>query len=275
MSQLYVVATPIGNLGDITVRALDILKSVNTILCEDTRITSRLLQKYEIGKKKLLIYNDLSKTHDRERILNMLLNEGEDIVLVSDAGTPLISDPGQKLINFLRKNNVTITPIPGCSSVTAALSASGLAFDKFLFLGFLPSARVKRVKLFNKFSELGFVFFERSNRVLPTLNEILDSLGDRNITIAREITKIHEQIITDSISSVITYFNENEDKIRGEFVILVEKVEEEEVSDDEIIIKVEKMIKSGMSIKDVSAEISEVYNINKKKIYEMALNLKK
>ena len=275
MSQLYVVATPIGNLGDITVRALEILKSVTTILCEDTRITSRLLQKYEIGKKKLLVYNDLSKTKDRERILNMLVNEGEDIVLVSDAGTPLISDPGQKLINFLRQNNVTVTPIPGCSSVTAALSVSGLAFDKFLFLGFLPSAAVKRVRLFKKFSEIGFVFFERSNRVLPSLNEILENLGDRNVTVAREITKIHEQIITDSISAVITYFTENEDKIRGEFVILVEKIEEEETSDDEIAQIIVKMTKKGLSIKDISSELSEVYNINKKKIYEMALNLKK
>ncbi len=274
MSELYVVATPIGNLRDITLRALDILKSVNTILCEDTRITSRLLQKYEIYDKKLLIYNDLSSSKDRLKILNIL--QTEDVALVSDAGTPLISDPGQKLIKLLKENSIKVTPIAGCSSVTAALSVSGLALDKFLFLGFLPASSAKRVaQLKDLDQQISFIFFERSTRLLGVLEEILKHMGDRKVTIAREITKIHEQVITDDISNIIGYFEANSDKLRGEFVVIVEKTLEKLISEDEIAAKIEEMLKNGYSSKDISGELSEIYGLNRKKIYEIALALKK
>lgn len=274
MSELYVVATPIGNLRDITLRALDILKSVNTILCEDTRITSRLLQKYEICEKKLLIYNDLSTPKDRDRILEIIKNE--KVALVSDAGTPLISDPGQKLIKLLRQNDVRVTPISGPSSVTSALSACGLALDKFLFIGFLASSTAKRITQFKEIDEeISFVFFERSSRLLATLKELKGAVGNRNITIAREMTKIHEQIITDTIENIAIYFTENSDKVRGEFVVIVEKAQEKSINAEDLTLKIKKMIKNNASNRDISSELSEIYGINRKKIYEIALNLRK
>ncbi len=273
MSELYVVATPIGNLRDITLRALDTLKSVNTILCEDTRITSRLLQKYEIDGKKLLIYNDLSGSEDRLRILNIL--QTEDVALVSDAGTPLISDPGQKLIKLLKENNIRVTPIAGCCSAIAALCASGLALDKFLFLGFLPPSSTKRIKQLKEIDrKISFIIFERSTRLLAVLDEIKQNIGLRNITVAREITKMHEQIITDTIDNVINYFEDNQDKLRGEFVVIVEKTGDDSGDIEEVTEKIKKMMKLGVSNKDISSELSQIYGINRKKLYEIVLGLK-
>lgn len=274
MTQLYIVATPIGNLEDITIRALDTLKSVNTILCEDTRITSRLLQKYEIKDKKLVIYNDLSGQGVRDRILEVI--KSEDMALVSDAGTPLISDPGQKLIKFLKDNNIKISPIPGCSSPIAAISTSGLALDKFLFLGFLPSQEVKRK---NQLKELkrspSFVFFESPKRLIKSLHNIAEVLGNRQITVARELTKIHEQIITDKVSNVISYFGDNPDKVKGEIVIIVERSKNHDFDKNSVTREIESMLNSGLSTKDITTELSQIYDINKKEIYDLALQIKK
>jgi 16S rRNA (cytidine1402-2'-O)-methyltransferase len=274
---LYVVATPIGNLADITLRALAVLEKVDIIICEDTRISARLLDAYQIKTKKLLIYNDHNGEKTRKKILHFLL-EGKSIALVSDAGTPLISDPGYKLIAFLREFNQKVIPLPGACSVTSALSASGLTSDNFLFLGFLPNSKVQKEKLFLSLPKnFTFICFESPSRVTEALEIIQNTLGNRKVCVARELTKLHEEIISNEVLQVIKFFTENPDKLRGEFVIIVEKAAKSERSfnqedlEKEIILA----IKAGERLKDLSQNLSDLYQINKKEIYQLALNLSK
>jgi 16S rRNA (cytidine1402-2'-O)-methyltransferase len=272
---LYVIATPIGNLNDITLRALTVLKMIDTIICEDTRISSRLLQAYEIKEKTLLTYHDHSDKKMREKILHSLL-EGKSLALISDAGTPLISDPGYKLINFLRKYNQKIIPLPGASSLTTALCASGLACDNFLFIGFIPSSEIQREKLLKSLPKnFTFAFFESPNRALESIEAIIKNLGNRKIAVARELTKFHEEIISDEAQNVLKFFKENSDKLRGEFVFMVEKANKNEkfLSNEELILEIKKALKSGQSLKDLSQNLSEIFSINKKEIYQLALSL--
>lgn len=274
---LYVVATPIGNLADITLRALAVLEKVDIIICEDTRISARLLDAYQIKTKKLLTYNDHNDEKTRKKILHFLL-EGKSLALISDAGTPLISDPGYKLISFLRDFNQKIIPLPGACSATSALSASGLTSDNFLFLGFLPNSKAQKEKLFLSLPRnFTFICFEAPSRVAEALEIIQNVLGNRKVCVARELTKLHEEIISDEISQVIKFFAENSDKLRGEFVIIVEKAAKNERSFDEQDLEKEIIlaIKAGESLKDLSQNLSEIYQINKKEIYQLALNLSK
>ncbi len=273
MSEFFVVATPIGNLSDITFRAVETLKNCDLILCEDSRITNRLLLKYEIKNKKLVIYNDNSDEKIRRKVLEMLL-KGLNVALVSDAGTPLISDPGYKLIKFLREHNIKITPISGASSITTALCASGIAVDNFLFLGFLSPSEIQRKNALKELPKnYSFVIFESANRVEKTMENMLEVLGNRKIAIARELTKIHEEIISDSLENMIEFFKNNQEKVRGEFVVIVEKQDKSEknISDEELESEIEKLLKSGLSIKDVSENLAQVYKMNRKDIYRIAL----
>jgi 16S rRNA (cytidine1402-2'-O)-methyltransferase len=218
---LYIVATPIGNLEDITLRALKVLKEVDLILAEDTRVTSKLTTHYQIptpiksyhqhstDKKKLHIFSELVK--------------GKNIALVSDAGTPGISDPGNELIDFLldKEPGIKIVPVPGASAIAASLSISGFAVSKFLFLGFLP--KKKRTKLFNwlKEGKIAFAFYESPNRILKTLDFLEEQVGgDRRVLVARELTKLHETLYRGQLSEVIAQL-ENEN-IKGEIVVIVE-----------------------------------------------------
>jgi 16S rRNA (cytidine1402-2'-O)-methyltransferase len=274
---LYVVATPIGNLGDITLRALQILNAVNFIICEDTRVSIRLLNAYQISEKKLLTYNDHNEEKTRDRILRLLL-EGNSVALISDAGTPLISDPGYKLISFLRTFNQKIIPLPGASAVTSALCASGLACDNFLFIGFLPTSKVQKEKLLKSLPKnFTFACFEAPNRVLESLQAIEKTLGNRKCCVARELTKMHEDIKSEEISKVIEFFTEHSEKLRGEFVIIVEKADktEKNYDEDEILKEIKKAIKSGESLKDLSQSLAEIHGANKKEIYQLALTLSK
>lgn len=227
MSTLYIVSTPIGNLHDIGLRALDILRSVDLILGEDTRVTKKLLTHYQI-KTRLLSYHQHSKLKKVNYILE-LLKKGKDLALVSDAGTPGISDPGNKLVSEVIKSlsdKVKIVPIPGPSAVTAAASISGFPMDKFLFLGFPPTKR-KRKKFFEKIvnSEYPVVFFESPHRILKTLNE-LNSISDVRrptfeVVVCRELTKKFETVYRGKIDEVIKKIKE--DKVKGEFVVVVGK----------------------------------------------------
>ena len=220
---LYVVGTPIGNLGDITIRALQTLESVDFIICEDTRTSSILLSKFEIIKKKLLIYNDFSDSLSRNKILEKLKN-GNSLALISDAGTPLISDPGHKLISFLRQENQKIICIPGPSSLTASISISGIPCDNFLFLGFLASSKIQKQQTITTLPHnYSFVFFEVANRLHETLEIIKNTLENRNISVARELTKLHEEVIYGKVEEVFEFFEKNPQKLRGEFVVIVEK----------------------------------------------------
>lgn len=274
MSKLFVVATPIGNLQDITLRALEVLKKCDIVLCEDTRITNRLLIKYDIKNKKLVQYNDNSDEKSRIQILEMLKN-GQEIALVSDAGTPLISDPGHKLINLLQENNIEISPIPGASSLISAISTSGIACESFAFHGFLPSSKEKRRNfLENLDKNQTFAFFESPNRVFECLKDVKSVLGERKVAFAREITKIHEEIKNAPISEIIQFFEENPEKIRGEFVIIVEKVaKNDKISQKMLENEIKSAIKAGHSLKDLSKNIAQKHQINKKDVYNLALKM--
>ncbi len=222
MATLYIVATPIGNLEDITLRALRVLKEVDFILCEDTRTTAKLLQKYDI-KTPTLSYHSHSKLSKVEKIFSLLL-EGKNMALVSDAGTPTISDPGVLLISQIRDRmpDVQIVPIPGPSAVIAALSASGFPSSDFLFLGFLPHKK-GRETLFKEIAESKrtVVFYESPHRITKTLSSLKEHLKNRKIAIARELTKIHEEIVFGTPEEFLAYLNNNKEKIRGEFVVMV------------------------------------------------------
>ncbi len=224
IGNLYVVATPIGNLEDITLRALRILKEVDYILCEDTRTTKKLLDKYGI-KTKTISYHAHSSESKERSIINMLKG-GENLALVSDAGTPCISDPGVLLVSNIRKelgDKALIIPIPGPSALISALSVSGISSSEFIFMGFLPHKK-GRETIFKKIanSKRIIVFYESTHRILKTLISLDEYSPDFNIMIGREITKQFEQFIQGTPKEILEYFNQNTDKQRGEFVVIVE-----------------------------------------------------
>ena len=222
MNKFYVIATPIGNLEDITYRAVRVLSEVDLILCEDTRVTINLLNKYGINKPTMS-YHSQSKVSKMDKILE-LISEGKTLALVSDAGTPTISDPGSVLVSKIREvyKDIEIIAIPGASALVSALSVSGLPASEFVFLGFLPHKK-GRETLFKEISEMKrtVVFYESPHRIMKTLNSLKKYVGDRKVVIAREISKIYEQVISGTPTEVEKYFLDNEDKIRGEFVVLV------------------------------------------------------
>ena len=192
---LYICPTPIGNLEDITLRVLRVLKEVDFIACEDTRVTQKLLNRYEINTK-LISYHKFSEK-EKSNYIVQLLNEGKSIALVSDAGTPLISDPGIELL----KHDINVIPLPGPSSVITALSATPRNGTDFVFIGFLPKTKKAKEDFLRKYSDIDIVAFESPNRLVKSLQEILEVLGNRKVTIARELTKIYEEIKTDLIDN--------------------------------------------------------------------------
>ncbi len=223
---LYIVATPIGNLEDITLRALRVLKEVDCILCEDTRTTSKLLKKYDIHTKTMSYH--VHSTSTKESAIIKMLEEGKNLALVSDAGTPTISDPGVLLVGHIRERfgkNASIVPIPGPSALIAALSASGISSSEFVFLGFLPHKK-GRETLFKEIagSNRVTVFYESTHRIIKTLSSLDKYLPESSVTIAREITKQFEQFIEGTPKDLLEYFIVNPDKQRGEFVVIVAPV---------------------------------------------------
>jgi 16S rRNA (cytidine1402-2'-O)-methyltransferase len=234
MANLFIVATPIGNLEDITLRALRVLKEVDLILCEDTRVTKRLLQRYEIDKPTMS-YHAQSKLSKTDKII-ALLEEGKNLALVSDAGTPTISDPGCMLVAQVRAHfmsrlsldnvEVQIIPIPGPSAVLSALSVSGFPSSEFLFLGFLPHKK-GRETLFKEITaaKRAVVFYESPHRIIKALESLKVHLSEkRKMLVAREITKIYEENFIGTPEEVLTHFTAHPDRVRGEFVVVVEGV---------------------------------------------------
>ncbi|MDO8658993.1 MAG: 16S rRNA (cytidine(1402)-2'-O)-methyltransferase [Candidatus Parcubacteria bacterium] len=245
MSKFYVVATPIGNMGDITLRAIETFKNVDLILCEDTRQTKKLLEKYNINKPTMSYPSDdvasvKHRVFDTKLVkIFALLKEGKDLALVSDAGTPGISDPGAMLVSKIKENfnptlrpplsgegwgevDVQVIPIPGASAVITALSASGLPTHEFTFLGFLPHKK-GRETLFKEIAEAKrtFVFYESPHRILKTLESLVKFCPDKKVCVARELTKIYEEFKTGSPIEVLEYFTKNKEKQRGEFTVIV------------------------------------------------------
>ena len=218
--QLFVVGTPIGNLEDITLRAILTLQNVDMVLAEDTRNSKKLLDAHNIATK-MISYHEHSSEKDIKRIIDLLL-EGKDLALISDAGTPTISDPGYGLIRDCIKNNIIITPIPGASAITAAMSISGLPSDSFTFVGFLPQkkGRMKKIEQLKNIDNT-IILFESPFRLEKTLNQLLDSLGNRSVVVGRELTKLYEEVIRGNLNEVIKYFSKS--KVKGEIVIMIGK----------------------------------------------------
>ncbi|MBC8044619.1 MAG: 16S rRNA (cytidine(1402)-2'-O)-methyltransferase [Rhizobacter sp.] len=224
---LYIVATPIGNLEDITLRALRVLRSVSTIACEDTRNTLNLLRHFEIVGKSLLSYHNFNERSCTEKILS-LLESGESVALVSDAGTPGISDPGFYVVREAWKRGFNVSPVAGASALAAAVSASPLPINRFHFEGFLPQKKGRQTRLkFLSALETTIILYESPHRFLKLLAELQAYLGDRTITVARELTKLHEEFQTGKLSEIILKFSTR--KILGEFVIIVSAGNEENV----------------------------------------------
>ena len=218
--QLFVVGTPIGNLEDITLRAISTLKSVNLVLAEDTRVSKKLLDAHKI-KTKMMSYHEHSSVKEIKKIVDFLLN-GKDLALISDAGTPTISDPGYGLIRDCIKNGIAIIPVPGASAISAAISISGLPSDSFTFYGFLPQkkGRLKKIQDLIHFNNT-IILFESPYRLEKTLKQLLENLGDRPVVVGRELTKLYEEIIRGNLSEVLEYFSKS--KVKGEIVIMIGK----------------------------------------------------
>ena len=218
--QLFVVGTPIGNLEDVTLRAISTLQSVDIILAEDTRNSKKLLDAHKI-ETKMISYHEHSNDKEIKKIIDLLL-EGRDLALISDAGTPTISDPGYGLIRDCIKHDIVIVPIPGVSAITAAMSVSGLPSDSFTFIGFLPQkkGRLKKIELLKNI-ENTVILFESPYRLEKTLNQLLDHLGNRSVVVGRELTKLYEEVIRGNLTDVIKYFSKS--KVKGEIVIMIGK----------------------------------------------------
>ena len=218
--KLFVVATPIGNLQDFTFRGVETLKTVHCIFAEDTRTSKKLINHYDIDTK-LYSYHDHSSEKEINRLLEILKDQ-KDVALISDAGTPTISDPGYGLIRECIREGIDIIPIPGASALTAAISASGLPSDTFTFIGFLPTKKGRKKKIsFLKDLDTTIVLFESPHRLIKTLNQLKEALGERPVVVGRELTKLYEEIIRGNFSSTIDFFDSK--KIKGEIVIMIGK----------------------------------------------------
>jgi len=278
---LYICGTPIGNLEDITLRALRILKEVNLIAAEDTRHTLKLLNHYQINTK-ITSYYEYNKFKKAPYLVEILKN-GQDIALVSDAGMPGISDPGYVLINLALKNNIKIIPVPGVSALITALVVSGLPADKFVFEGFLPRKIKERKRYFKGIEneERTIIFYETPHRLKRALKDMLEIWGDRKVVIARELTKMYEEIIRGKLSQVLTEISTKE--IKGEITLIVQggiKKKENDSIDflkDECIMQeyLKKLKNQGYSNKDIIKIAQEKINIPKNLIYKKLLEMKK
>lgn len=221
MSKLYVVSTPIGNLNDMSSRAVSALEECSIIACEDTRITNNLLQRFSIEKKTMICYRD-DNEHIKSKYLLQKLQSGESIALVTDAGTPGLSDPGFRIVRECRKNNIDVVPVPGCCAIIAALSCSGLPTNGFLFLGFLPAKTSARIKTFEKFKDFEYTlcFFESCHRIDKFIDDALSVFEhDRVICISKEITKLHEQFFVGTLITVSDQLKNS--SLKGEFVVCI------------------------------------------------------
>ena len=219
--KLYIVSTPIGNMADITFRAIEVLKAVDMILSEDTMETDKLLKKYGFSKPQIS-YRDQNHIRVIEQIKNML-GSGKSLALVSDSGTPLISDPGFKLVRDLIEENIEIESVPGPSAVTAALSVSGLPTDKFLFVGFLPKTEIQKEKFFEKYADIDatLIFYESPFRLSTSMQIAQKVLGHRQACVCNDITKMYEEVVRGSLTELSNHYLQK--KIKGEFVVLIAK----------------------------------------------------
>lgn len=262
----YIVPTPIGNLGDITQRAIDTLNSVDMIACEDSRVTQKLLNHFNI-KTKCVSYH---KYNEKERISQIIeiLESGKKMALVSDAGTPLICDPGSVIVKELRDRGFSITSLPGANAVITFLSQISREDEKFSFIGFLPKTETQIQNIVTHYEFEDVVFYESPNRILNTLRTIQTIRPNAKIAVGRELTKIFEEIVVNNIDNVIEHFEKNISK--GEFIVMIFR-SEKNYEETDIQNKIKLLQNKGFSGKDISIVLSELYGFNKNKIYKMTV----
>lgn len=269
---LYVVATPIGNLQDMTLRAIEVLKSVDRIVAEDTRHSAPLLKHFSIIKPSISMHE--FNERERHKVLMEYLQQGESIALISDAGTPLISDPGFHLVREAKANGINVVTVPGPCAAIAALSVAGLPTDKFTFEGFLPAkTEARRNRLAALLHEnRTMIFYEAPHRVLSSLQTMVEVFGERKAVVARELTKIHESVLADTLPRLIKHFESHPNSVRGEFVILIEGVNEEAAESKEVIPEnVLDILLEELPLKQAASLASKITGERKNVLYEMAL----
>lgn len=262
----YIVPTPIGNIADVTLRAIEVLKSVDFIACEDTRTTQKLLNHYDI-KTKCVSYH---KYNERERVNYFLeeLKNGKKIALVSDAGTPMICDPGSVILSELIKNGFSVTSLPGACAITTFLSQISRDNEEFKFIGFIPRGEEQIKTITEKNFDTNLVFYDSPERILKTLQIIQKTRGNVVVSLGRELSKLFEEVITDNVSNIIEHFREG---IKGEIVCMVHA--EKTKDDKELEIMVKKLKNKGFKGKEISIILSTLYNCNKNDVYKISLAL--
>ena len=273
--KLYLVATPIGNLEDITFRAINVLKEADIIAAEDTRHTLKLLNHYEISKP-IISYHRHNEEVKKEVLINKLL-EGQNIALVTDAGTPGISDPGEEIVREAIENNIEIIPIPGACALINALIPSGLNTKEFAFYGFLPLNKNNRKSVLERIKkeDKTVILYEAPHKLIKTLEDIQTSVGDINCVLARELTKIHEEFIRGSINSILEKMKEKE-AIKGEYIVLLDLnnnvIEEDDIKNKTIEEQYKIYESQGMEKKDIIKQIAKNKNVAKNEIYKLFVN---
>lgn len=277
--KLYLVPTPIGNLKDITLRALEVLKKVDIIACEDTRQSLKLLNHFEI-KKTLISYHKHNENGKSEDIIEMVL-QGKSVAVISDAGTPGISDPGAILVKRCIENEVEFEVLPGATAITTALVYSGLNTDRFIFIGFLPRENKDKKKVVEGIIDRTetIILYEAPHRIKQTLTFLRNQLGNRNISICRELTKLHETIIRGSLDEVIGLYNE--ENPRGEYVLVIDGRDEEDIlmenrarwQDISIEEHIKSYMESGMEKKDAIKMVAKDRGLHKSEVYKFSVDL--
>ncbi len=272
---LYVVATPIGNLGDITQRALDVLAGVDRVCAEDTRTSKRLLTHFGLQKRLVALHDH----NERDKLdqLTEWLQSGESLALISDAGTPLISDPGYHLVQHLRELSIPVVPIPGACAIIAALSVAGLPTDRFVFEGFLPAKSAARKQAFQRATQQACtqIYYESSHRIVASLRDLSEVIGaDRRVVLSRELTKMFEQSFSGTASEVLEWLESEPNHQKGEFVVMVQGAFPTEASKGMALEPLLKLLMAELSVKQSASLAAKITGENKNHCYKAAMALR-
>jgi len=268
---LYIVSTPIGNLEDVTLRALRVLKEVDLIAAEDTRHSLKFLNHFSIKKPLISYWGEKEKVKSDETLQR--LQDGQSVALISDAGTPGISDPGTLLIRKAIEKGISVVPVPGPSAVITALSLSGFSTDEFAFIGFLPVKHMQRRKMLERLSleQRTLVFYEAPHRILDTIADFAEIMGDRNSVVIKELTKFYEEVLRGTVSDVLGRLEQS--TIAGEYVIVLEgRPETETLNMDDALAEVRELMRKGLGRKDSVKRIASAYGLSKKELYDQSLD---